>query len=219
MRAGFTGADAFYSAFQTTNQTLHALFLPYGPIHTITLPPPLPAPKSASADPDKPAKPRARGFAFVWMLTRKDAEKALEEVNGRSVIGENGNEDGARTVAVDWALSKDKWKEAEKAAPTAVEAEPATAEEEDDAEESKEGEDEDEDEDADMMPVDEEEEEVAVPAKPALPPPEEGTTLFIRNLSFEATEDQLRTLYVFSLFLFSEIPKRTSPLTPAIFST
>ena len=37
--------------------------------------------------------------------------------------------------------------------------------------------------------------------KPQLPPPETGTTLFVRNVPFEATEDELRTLYD-SLCLF-----------------
>ena len=32
------------------------------------------------------------------------------------------------------------------------------------------------------------------PTKPSLPKPEAGTTLFIRNLPFEATEDELRVL-------------------------
>ena len=41
---------------------------------------------------------------------------------------------------------------------------------------------------------DEDEEEDQKPAKPALPAPEVGTTVFIRNVPFEATEDELRTL-------------------------
>jgi len=130
------------------------------------------------------------------MLGRKDAENALEAVNGVNVIGENGKEEGGRTVAVDWALSKDKWKEAE--AKVAVVEETKEEEEvEEEAGEEKDGPDVvEENEDGEMIePVEDDEEEVvAEPVKPVLPPPEEGTTLFIRNLSFEATEDQLRTL-------------------------
>jgi nucleolar protein 4 len=48
----------------------------------------------------------------------------------------------------------------------------------------------DEDEDA--------EEEVK---KPTLPTPADGTTLFIRNVPFDATEEELRTLWVSFLFL------------------
>jgi len=33
-----------------------------------------------------------------------------------------------------------------------------------------------------------------VPIKPQLPPPETGTTLFVRNVPFSATDDDLRTL-------------------------
>lgn len=180
-------------SFQTTTQTLQTLFIPHGPIHSITLPPPIPANPKVEG-----SKPRARGFAFVWMLGRKDAEAALEAVNGTTVIGSDGKEEGGRTVAVDWALSKDKFQEAQekvKADEPAAEAEAEASEE--DAE-AKDGPDVvEENEDGEMIePVEDDEEEVvAEPVKPVLPPPEEGTTLFIRNLSFEATEDQLRTLF------------------------
>ena len=131
------------------------------------------------------------------MLGRKDAENALEAVNGVNVIGENGKEEGGRTVAVDWALSKDKWKEAEAKVAVVEETKEEEEEVEEEAGEGKDGPDVvEENEDGEMIePVEDEEEEVvAEPVKPVLPPPEEGTTLFIRNLSFEATEDQLRTL-------------------------
>jgi nucleolar protein 4 len=187
---------------QTTEATLNRLFIPYGPIHAVTLPPPVVK---------EGAKPRARGFAFVHMLTRKDAERAMEGVNGTTVFGEDnvkaivleGEErKGGREVAVDWALSRDKW-EKEKAEETV--AEPAEAEEEEgDAEEDAEdaasgsGEDAEMDDGTILAPAsdgdDSEEEEEE--ATPALPPPSEQTTLFVRNLSFEVTEDQLRTLYV-----------------------
>ena len=57
----------------------------------------------------------------------------------------------------------------------------------DDNQNDDDGEDED-------MNVDEEDDK---PAKPQLPPPETGTTLFVRNVPFEATEDELRTVYGF----------------------
>ena len=40
-------------------------------------------------------------------------------------------------------------------------------------------------------------EDVEEPVKFTLPLPETGATLFIRNIPFHATEDELRTLYVF----------------------
>lgn len=57
------------------------------------------------------------------------------------------------------------------------------------------GEDEDEDEDVDMEGGDDEEdEEESKPVKPVLPAVEEGSTLFVRNVPFEVTEEELRNL-------------------------
>lgn len=191
----------FLHFLQTTETTLNRLFLPFGPIHAITLPPPVV--KEGS-------KPRARGFAFVHMLTRKDAEKAMEVVNGTTVFGEDnfkavvpeGEERrGGREVAVDWALSRDKW-EKEKA--EEAEAEPEVAAEEDVEEEEEEdaaesGEDAEMEDGTILAPMgDDEESEEDEAVTPALPPPSEQTTLFVRNLSFEVTEDQLRTLCVYT---------------------
>ncbi|KAJ1671190.1 RNA recognition motif-containing protein, partial [Spiromyces aspiralis] len=44
-----------------------------------------------------------RGFAFVQMGSLKDAERCLNEINGKNILG--------RIIAVDWALSQDKFKE------------------------------------------------------------------------------------------------------------
>lgn len=197
-----SGPNQNFSAnSQTTEATLNRLFIPYGPIHAVTLPPPVIK---------EGAKPRARGFAFVHMLTRKDAERAMEGVNGMTVFGEDnvkaivleGEErKGGREVAVDWALSRDKW-EKEKAEETVAE-QAEDEEEEQVAEKAEEdassgsGEDAEMDDGTILAPAsegegsDEDDEEIATPA---LPPPSEQTTLFVRNLSFEVTEDQLRTL-------------------------
>jgi len=43
------------------------------------------------------------GFGFVVMRGRKNAEKAMEGVNGKEVDG--------RTLAVDWAVEKDAWRD------------------------------------------------------------------------------------------------------------
>ncbi|KAJ7208159.1 hypothetical protein B0H12DRAFT_1243024 [Mycena haematopus] len=97
---------------------------------------------------EEPGPARTKGYAFVWMLSKKDAERAIEGCNGLTVraglaegmvsdkqkkkkqrrvemkLKEAGaaqeNEDVEevddkraveRVIAVDWALSKDKWKE------------------------------------------------------------------------------------------------------------
>ena len=200
-------------------------------------------------------RPRTRGFAFIWMLSRKDAERAIEGCNGVVVragtaetlvmdkqkrkkvkrlekkaaaaaagVKEGGEEAGEddvdededmekeekekddkrateRVIAVDWALSKDKWKE-EKAKIQEDEdeemASPPSDSEDDESEDGlgvHSGSD-DNDDDAGDSQLDDEDDNGEEPVKPQLPPPETGTTLFIRNIPFNATEDELRTLYV-----------------------
>ncbi|KAG6919826.1 hypothetical protein DXG01_000331 [Tephrocybe rancida] len=249
--------------FNATEQDLRAVFLPYGPIQSIHIPT---ADKQESkADEDGEAegstavkRVRTKGFAFVWMLSRKDAEKAIEGCNGMTIragtaeslvadkqkkkkqlreekkaklataAGGAGAEDGGeeaapepvvddkrateRVIAVDWALSKEKWKE-EKAKMDEggdVDMDDASgsgsSDEDSDAGSgsgSDDSDDSDEEgglgvhrgEDGDSSEDDDEDEDMEEPVKPALPPPETGTTLFIRNLPFTATEDELRTLF------------------------
>lgn len=188
---------------QTTDKDLRSAFLPFGPIHSIDLPT-LPSKLPPSADPSKPPPPpRARGFAFVWFLARKDAEKAMEIING-TVIKTSGGKEG-RPVAVDWALSKDKWQETQKGKePEAKDEKPdikveeesdesgshSGSDEEEEGSDAEDGEDEDEDEEKPDVEMEDEEE----PAKPQLPTVDVGSTLFIRNLPFETTEQELGEL-------------------------
>jgi nucleolar protein 4 len=103
-----------------------------------------------------------------------------------------------RIVAVDWALSKAKWEEAKKQVQTGEEQageetdnseseteaigvhENDSESEADSASEQSDDDKMDEDNDADQ------------PHNP--PPPEEGTTLFVRNVPFEASDEDLRVL-------------------------
>ncbi|OBZ78183.1 putative RNA-binding protein C4F6.14 [Grifola frondosa] len=234
-----------------TEQDLRAVFLPYGPIHSVHIPT-----EKLNAQPeggDAKKQPRAKGFAFVWMLSRKGAEKAIGGCNGMTVHagmaesmvsdeqkkkkqrweerkqkqalkGEDGGADGEheghdesqRVIAVDWALSKDKW-EAEKAKIQSeeqvhgdvemVDAKSEEGDSDDEGEDDNNGSEDDgghvgvhddgDDSDADASDDEEGEEEDVnqEPVKPTLPPPESGTTLFVRNVPFEATEDELRTLF------------------------
>ena len=253
--------------FNATEQDLRAIFLPYGPIHSVHIPLDEKAvvkkddePESSTAAASAAAyaavrKPRTKGFAFVWMLSRKDAERAIEGCNGivfragtaqaqaqakqkkkklvrlekkaaavankktgeeeEAVDEEDANEDEdmgnevddkramERVIAVDWALSKDKWKEEKAKIVEDVEMESASGSSSGDSDDD-DSEDEDDGlglhngseggaDDSDSQADDSDQEE---PVKPQLPLPEEGTTLFIRNISFDATEDELRTLYV-----------------------
>ncbi|KAJ3806911.1 hypothetical protein F5876DRAFT_80216 [Lentinula aff. lateritia] len=256
--------------FNTSQQDLRALFLPYGPIYSIHIPLETKTDDAnVTNDGEEPSRKsnyqprsqsRTRGFAFVWMNSKKDAERAMEGCNGtvlragmaenmisdkqkrkkqrrvekkmkermkKGTVEEGKDEDEGeesdheednehsldeRIVAVDWALSKDKWEE-EKA--KLVKADDDGEEMEDDAasgsgssSDSSSGtgsEDEDGigfhddgDESGSEYSGDDDNKsdgEDEVPVKPELPAPEAGTTLFVRNVPFTATEDELRTLF------------------------
>ena len=191
------------------------------------------------------------------MLSKKDAESALEKCNGMKVMAgmasdivsdkqkrkkqrreekkrqatktEDGEEEIAeeepgqtesagkeRVIAVDWALSKERWvKEKEKLEEPENDVEMDGAESDasvgDDSEAESEleqlglheegsgdegGDDEDdEDDNKDSEPPERDSDDDS-PKKPHLPHTDTGNTLFIRNIPFTATEDEIRTLYV-----------------------
>ncbi|KAL7423249.1 RNA recognition motif-containing protein [Cryptotrichosporon argae] len=203
-------------AWDTTEHDLRAAFLPFGPIHSIDLPT---APSKLPASGDKPAPPRARGFAFVWFLARKDAERAVGGVNGIPLKTDGKGKD--RPVAVDFALSKGEWEKAQGKEGEAekVDAEDSGGESSEGSEGSdggsdSEGEDDSDDEEA-VSGSDEESEEAGgdadddaedAPVKPRLPETDVGSTLFIRNLPFEATEPELQAVFrVFGPLRYAKI--------------
>ncbi|KAF9397439.1 RNA recognition motif-containing protein [Mortierella sp. AD011] len=212
---------------------LRALFTKFGTVHDVNLP------RKYEGGP-------LRGFGFVQMENLEATEKAVAALNGTEHHG--------RVIAVDWALAKDRFEEAEAKAQTEeapqsteqdqdVEMEYVSAdneadenedgddngddeeddEEGDDDDSEGEGSDDDDDEELDLEhlkgsddeeaedsdeEMDAEEEDAAALAaldaeeaqekeqnKMALPDPSEGTTLFIRNLDFEATKDDLFELF------------------------
>ncbi|KAL1679801.1 hypothetical protein EV122DRAFT_289395 [Schizophyllum commune] len=250
--------------FDITEQDLRAIFLPYGPIYSITIP-------SASApttgeDADGKRTSGKKGFAFVWMMSKKDAERALAGCNGMKVAAgiarelaerkqkrkkeirlekqnralakgkavdgedaedeevdegekdeESGEEDDntksvtlkkrERIIAVDWALSKDRWEEEKAKLEEAGESSASGSDSESDASDDSDsdGESSDshvgvhDDDDASASEDDgsdaERDEDEEAPVKPTLPDTDVGTTLFIRNVPYDATEDELRTLF------------------------
>ncbi|KAF9420462.1 RNA recognition motif-containing protein, partial [Entomortierella beljakovae] len=206
---------------------LRALFTKYGTVHEVNLP------RKYEGGP-------LRGFGFVQMENLEATEKAVAALNGTEHHG--------RTIAVDWALAKDRFEESEANAQTEqttendqdVEMEDASADnedkndeavesseegDEDEDEDEEEGDDDDEDGDEELdlehlkgsddeeaedsdEDMDAEEEDAAALAaldaeeaqekeqsKMVLPEPSEGTTLFIRNLDFDATKDDLFELF------------------------
>lgn len=135
----------------------------------------------------------------------------------REKLGGGGGEKG-RVVAVDWALSKEEWQKAQEAEAGGEVAEGAASEGEDDdeSEGSEDESEEDEDEDSDMSPVpedleqdsdmspepvgaDERDQEDDEEEEKGAQEDERGSTLFVRNMSFEATEAELYDLCVSTL--------------------
>lgn len=129
------------------------------------------------------------GFGFVVLRGKKNAEKALQAVNGKEVDG--------RTLAVDWAVDKETWEnlkkddggneEEEEEAEDELENK-ADALEEGSGEENSSIEEEDEDEDEDMEDLGDEEdgeddEEVE--------DERQASTIFLRNLPFTCTDESL----------------------------
>lgn len=138
----------------------------------------------------------------------------MEGVNGK-VIKKAGDKGKApakdlkegRPVAVDWALSKEKWEENQKTEggkEVKTGGGDADSDSEDESGEDsgdEDGDSEDEDEEApdevedDDNPHDEDVEMAQEePIKPQLPTVDVGSTLFIRNLPFEVTEQELGAL-------------------------
>ncbi|KAJ9155771.1 RNA-binding domain-containing protein [Coniochaeta hoffmannii] len=183
-------------------------------------------------------KGKLKGFGFVTLRGRKNAEKALEGLNGKVVDG--------RTIVVDWAVDKQTWEaqhgadaDAEKDQPAKEkkakkskkdddeEAEeddddgkPMTEEErdlanfmknhlenleEEDESDEDEDKDSDEEEDEDSAEDDDADEEdeisddqdggAAVEEKPKRVT-DNSTTVFIRNLPFTTTDEQLKAHFV-----------------------
>lgn len=186
-----------------------------------------PAPSASEPSPlQTHSKPLARGFAFVWFLSKRDAARAIEKVNGASLyagyaadvksanksqiegrrkIRKRMKSEDARVVAVDWALGKEKWAEAQKALKENIadgEQEDAIGVDDDDGHED--WRDESLSDSSDTASASEADADAAsadgkggVNSTGEHPPqPEEGSTLFIRNVPFDTTDDELKTLSV-----------------------
>ncbi|BCS12519.1 RNA recognition motif-containing protein [Aspergillus luchuensis] len=160
-------------------EDLAVLFRSFGKVKYVTLP------KKGS---------QLAGFGFVVLRGKKNAEKALQAVNGKEVDG--------RTLAVDWAVEKNVWEDLQKDneeeekdvkeesedadMEDAIEAEvgideEAHSDEDDDMEDDS---DVDEDEDAEEDEDEEEDEGEKEDERNA-------STIFIRNLPFTCDDDML----------------------------
>jgi len=204
--------------FDIKEEDVKATFLPHGPIHSIDIP--------------QTEDGRAKGFAFVWMMSKGDAQRALEKCNGTKVRAgiaeqlvqakqkkkkqkrieemmskektrkeqEKAEEEVAgveRVIAVDWALSKDRWEEEKVKMEVDEDVEMDDADSDNGEGSESEGEPRSgsgSEEWSEDSSDEGKEDEGEKPQKPQLPAPETGTTLFVRNVPFEATEDELRML-------------------------
>jgi nucleolar protein 4 len=155
-------------------------FLSYGKVNFVTLP------KKPSGE--------LRGFAFVALRGKKNAERAIQGLNGKEVDG--------RTIAVDWAVDRDTWQglqkteqEGDEEDEVASDAESSVVSSDDDDDEAEDGsDDEEEDEDdsnTDYEDIDDSDEEGGVQLDDDRPKREEFT-VFIRNLPFTVTDESLQ---------------------------
>ncbi|RYP93062.1 hypothetical protein DL770_000808 [Monosporascus sp. CRB-9-2] len=185
-----------------TSDQLAALFRSYGKVKFADLP---------------QSKGKLAGFGFVTIRGHKNAQNAMDSVNGKVVDG--------RTLAVDWAVDKKRWEQLQQKDTQAAETsqtsqgkEDDTSSGEDDDQGEKEKDDDDdmdddlknfmknhmqnmEDEDSNAEDeADGESDEVqeaeqngasSVPAKPLNT--DNRSTLFIRNLPFTTTDEQLKS--------------------------
>ncbi|KAH6975929.1 hypothetical protein BKA56DRAFT_72057 [Ilyonectria sp. MPI-CAGE-AT-0026] len=170
-----------------TSEQLERLFRSFGKVKFADLP---------------QSKGKLKGFGFVTIRGKKNAETALEAINGKEIDG--------RTLAVDWAVDKETWdqqnpdKKEKKSAKNDEDKEDAgakpTRDEELDADlenfmknymQNMEEEDDDDEED--------DEDKEAQEAKKNAPPKrlmtDNSGTVFIRNLPFTATDAQLKGFF------------------------
>lgn len=178
-----------------TSDQLSALFRSYGKVKFADLP---------------KNKGLLKGFGFVTLRGKKNAEKALEGINGKEIDG--------RTLAVDWAVDKNTW-DMQQSKQAAEDAEDETSDDETSGEEDedededegtkKEGIDadlenfmknhmqnmEDEDDEDDEDDDKDEEEEEAKQKAASQRSTDNSTTVFVRNLPFTTTDEQLKTFF------------------------
>lgn len=200
-------------SISAASDTHHSQEAPEGPVSTLDPSEPVASTSTLTQPPKSKSKSLARGFAFVWYLSQPDAARAIEKANGQTIYAgyaddlrkankkaiqgrkeirqKKGGED-ARKVIVDWAVSKEKWLEMQKERKEVDKENMVIDGEEKDQEKVEEEEDIEQqwvDESESDQSADDDEDDGEHP-----PQPEEGSTLFVRNVPFEATEDELKTL-------------------------
>ena len=159
-------------------------------------------------------KGKMKGFGFITIRGKKNAEKAIECVNGKEIDG--------RTLAVDWAVDREAWQEQQQKEEIDPEDETSDSgsdeDDEDGNEDEKSGdgqtkdagldadlknfmknhmqnmEDEEDEDDEDEDDEEGKEEGETAPAKKQST--DNSSTIFIRNLPFTTTDEQLQSFFV-----------------------
>ena len=185
-------------------------------------------------------KGKLKGFGFVTFRSKKHAERAMEEMNGKDIDG--------RTIAVDWAVSKDEWQqqqgqeqedeEKDESKPKSKKSKKDKADGDDDEDEEMKDLDEedrdlamfmkkmddfdseDEDKDDDEEEADEDEDLSSNAEEPEEEKPRRLTdnsiTVFIRNLPFTATDESLKEHFMqFGPIRYARIVKDRATERPA----
>lgn len=134
---------------------------------------------------------RRVGCAFVQMGNLAQAAKAIRILNGSELKG--------RRVAVDWAVGKKEYQEKEGEKDEEIQMKTEIKKEDDDQEEGDEEDGSEEEEDGDEASEEEEDEEGAdkLTSRPKWETGHdvgENLTVFVRNLSFDSQEEDLRCL-------------------------
>ena len=159
------------------SEHLAALFRSFGKVKQATLP------KRGT---------KLAGFGFVVLRGKKNAEKALEAVNGKEVHG--------RTLAVDWAVDKETWERQKNStleeAPSQEGESAESQESESDADQESNSSENDSDEEEPMEDTeseeqDEEEEEEEEDEDEDEEDERNASTIFIRNLPFTCSDEML----------------------------
>lgn len=165
-----------------------------------------------SAGPSQPPRRKAKEVVEIKDEVDDDPDIKVEvKVKAGSELPDG--RDLGRIVAVDWALSKSDWEKSRRVEDgdgdgdvdmkDEDEDEVPSAADDEDGDEDGSGESDDDDDqgtdDSDEDTQSENDSSASEPneeAEPSTPEEPQGTTLFIRNLPFEATDDDLRNLYV-----------------------
>ncbi|KAG8533407.1 uncharacterized protein KY384_002190 [Bacidia gigantensis] len=158
---------------------LSKLFMSYGKIKHVNFP--------------KTKPGQSPGFGFIVMRGRKNAEKAIQGVNGKMIDG--------RTLAVDWAVAKELWEQAQQGETKDADSSPvddsvkSESEHEQDVPDTPDGDDDIDDASKAQGNFEMEGEKRThekMSSTKALQIDGQSSTLFVRNVSFIVDDDSLR---------------------------